>query len=258
MSVALVTGATSGIGAAFVRQFAARGDDLVLVARDAARLTALADELADQYGVATETIAADLGDPADLARVADRIGDAQAPIDICVNNAGFGMVERLLGPAHDEHERAWAVMGEAVVVLSRAAGQAMRTRGTGQIINVSSLAAWLVQGDYSAIKSYVKVYTESLAVELQGTGVTVTALCPGWVHTDFHHRASISTRKLPGWVWVDAEPCVRGALADADRGKVISLPDWRWKVAGFGLQHLPRSVVQAISRRLVRSRGHEA
>lgn len=258
MGVALVTGATAGIGAAFVKALAARGDGLVLVARDAARLESFADDLRRDHGVEVETLPADLGRSDDVTRVAERIADAARPVDIVVNNAGFGMVEPILAESLDEHERAWAVMGDAVVALSNAAGRAMRERGSGQIINVASLAAWIAQGDYSAIKSYVKVYTEGLAAELHGTGVRVTALCPGWVHTEFHERAAINTRKLPSWVWVDADTCVAQALADSDRGKVISLPTWKWKAAGFALQHLPRSAVHKISRTLVSIRGPEA
>lgn len=258
MSTALVTGATAGIGASFVEALASRGDDLVLVARDATRLEAMADDLRRRHGVTVDILPADLGQKPDVARVAERIGALDRPIDVVVNNAGFGMVQPILAPDLDEHERAWAVMGEAVVALSNAAGRAMRARGAGQIINVASLAGWIAQGDYSAIKSYVKVYTESLAAELHGTGVHVTALCPGWVHTEFHERASINTRKLPSWVWVSADRCVAEALADSDAGKVLSLPTWKWKVAGFALQHLPRAVVHRISRTLSSIRGPEA
>lgn len=258
MTVALVTGATSGIGAAFVRALASRGDDLVLVARNAARLEEVADGLRSGHGITVEVIPADLGDQTDRGRVVERLTATERPVDLLINNAGFGMVAPLLGPDLDEHERAWAVMGEAVVTLSHAAGRAMRARGTGQIINVASLAAWIAQGDYSAIKSYVKVYTEALAAELKGTGVRVTALCPGWVHTEFHERAAINTRKLPDWVWVDADVCAREALADSEAGKIISLPTWKWKAAAFALQHLPRSGIHALSRRLVSIRGPES
>ncbi|MFV0405292.1 MAG: SDR family NAD(P)-dependent oxidoreductase [Propioniciclava sp.] len=258
MKRALVTGATSGIGAAFTRQLAARGDDLVLVARDETRLQEVAADLRSRYAVGVEVLAADLSIRSDVDRVASRITAADQPITLVVNNAGFGMVNPTLGPDLIEHDRAWAVMGEAVVVLSHAAGRTMRERGEGQIINVASLAGWITQGHYSALKSYVKVYTEGLANELRGTGVTATALCPGWVHTEFHERANINVRKLPPWVWVDAETCVRAALADADAGRVISLPTWKWKVAGFGLQHLPRTAVRAISRRLSSIRRPES
>lgn len=253
MSTALVTGATAGIGAAFARHLAARGDDVVLVARDGARLASLADELADAHGVHVEVVRADLADAHDLHRVAERAAASKNPIDLLVNNAGFGMTATLLDDL-TEHDRAWAVMGQAVVVLSNAAARAMRARGTGRILNVASLSAWITQGEYSALKSYVKLYTEGLASDLHGSGVTATALCPGWVRTEFHARAAIGTGAIPAWVWVDADRCVREALADADAGRALSIPTKRWKLAAFALQHAPRGAVRALSRSLGASR----
>ena len=254
MPTALVTGATAGIGASFARQLAARGDDLVLVARDLARLDAAAAELSGAHGVRVEVLAADLVTPAGVAAVAERLSDASRPVDLLVNNAGFGLTSRLTDADLSEHDRSWAVMGDAVVVLSNAAARAMVARGSGRILTVASLAAWVTQGEYSAIKGYARLYTEGLAGELHGTGVTATALCPGWVRTEFHERAAIRTSAIPDWAWVDADRCVREALADADAGRVISIPTKRWKVAAFALQHLPRSVVHRISRELGRSR----
>lgn len=250
---ALVTGATSGIGASFARQLAQRGDDLVLVARDAARLAAFADELVATHGVHVEVLRADLSDPADLHVVAERAAASENPIDLLVNNAGFGPTATLLDDL-GEHDRAWAVMGQAVVVLSNAAARAMVKRGDGRILNVASLAAWITQGEYSALKGYVKLYTEALAIELAGTGVTATALCPGWVRTEFHQRAAINTRAIPAWVWVDADRCVREALADVEAGRVLSVPTKRWKVTAWVLQHAPRRLVRAISRSVRASR----
>lgn len=254
MATALVTGATAGIGAAFARQLAARGDDLVLVARDVARLESVAAELSGTHGVRVEVLPADLAEPAGVALVAERLGDTERPVDLLVNNAGFGLTTGLLDADLSEHQRAWAVMGDAVVVLSNAAARAMVARGSGRILTVASLAAWIVQGEYSAVKGFAKLYAEGLAVELHGTGVTATALCPGWVRTEFHERADIRTSAIPGWVWVDADRCVREALADADAGRVISLPTKRWKIAAFVLQHLPRGAVHRVSRSLGRSR----
>lgn len=255
MATALVTGGTSGLGAAFARQLAARGDDLVLVARDADRLAAVADELSRAHGVRVEVLAADLGVRADLQRVADRLEDAARPIDLLINNAGYGLHASLLDPDWEEHARAWEVMGLAVVVLGGAAGRAMRTRGRGRIINVASLAAWITQGGYSPVKAYVKIYSEGLSNELHGTGVTVTALCPGWVRTEFHERAGIRTAGIPEWIWVDAERCAREALTDAEAGRVISIPTRRWRVAAFALARAPRTAVRWVSRTLTRSRA---
>lgn len=254
MTTALVTGATAGIGAEFARQLAARGDDLVLVARDQTRLDALADELAAAHGVRVETLAADLADREQVDRVAARLADAAHPVDVLINNAGFGTTTLLDDPDTSQQERAIDVMAVAPLVLGAAAGAAMRKRGHGRIINVASLSAWITQGGYSAVKAYTKVWSEGLAADLAGSGVTVTALCPGWVRTEFHERAGMGASGIPNWVWVDAERCVRECLAHADAGKMLSIPTKRWKLAAFALQHLPRSAVHAIGNRAARMR----
>lgn len=254
MPTALITGATSGIGAAFARHLAARGDDLVLVARDAARLESVAAELRDAHAVDVEVLPADLAVKPDVERVAARCEDTERPINLLVNNAGFGVRSSLLDADTSEHERAVQVMGLAPLVLAGAAGRAMARRGRGRIINVASLAAWVNGGSYSAVKAFARVHSEALASELHGTGVTVTALCPGWVRTEFHERANMRTGALPDWVWVDADRCVAEALADADAGRGVSLPTKRWKAAAFVLQHAPRAAIRRISRALTASR----
>ena len=254
MVTACITGASAGLGASFARACAARGDDLVLVARDAARLQAMAEELRDRYRVQVEVLPADLGDPVAVSAVAARVAEADRPIDLLINNAGFGLTNHLLDAPADEHRRAINVMCTAVVELSLAAAQAMRGRGHSRILNVASLSAGVVQGNYSAVKAWVKVFTEGLAVELVGTGVTATALCPGWVRTEFHERAGLPTTSIPDWIWVDADVCVTKALADTAAGRVLSVPTLRWKLARFGLDVLPRPIVRGISRRLTHSR----
>lgn len=254
MSTALVTGGTSGIGAAFCRTLAARGYNLVLVARDADRLTAMASELTRDHAIGVEILVADLGRRDDVLTVADRVADAERPIDVLVNNAGYGVQTRLLDPDIAAHEYALDVMCRAVMILSGAAGRAMKQRGHGWIINVASLTAWITQGHYSPVKAYVLTYTESLACELHDTGVQVTALCPGWVRTEFHQRARIKTSMIPRFIWVDPDRCVAECLDDVRRGKVISVPTKRWKFARFFLRHLPRSLVRWGSRMLTNSR----
>jgi short-subunit dehydrogenase len=254
MATALITGATAGIGAAFARALAARGDDLVLVARDAERLAASAQQLREAYGVEVEVLPADLSVRADVMRVAARLEDAERPVEVLVNNAGFGLKARLLDADVSEHAYAMDVMCLTVLILGGAAGRAMRGRGHGRIINVSSLAAWIALGHYSAIKAWVKTYSEGLANELHGTGVTVTALCPGWVRTEFHDRAGMRTSGIPDRVWVDADRCATEALADAERGRVISVPTKRWKTARLLNQLVPRSAIRRASRILTSSR----
>lgn len=254
MVTALITGGTSGIGASFARQLAEQNYDLVLVARDQARLEQSAEDLKNRYGVRVDTLSADLSRAGDVQRVADRLADQQEPIEVLINNAGFGVHARLLDADTSKHDVAIDVMIKAVLVLAGAAGRAMRERGSGGILNVSSTAGFVTMGDYSAIKAWVTSYTEGLAGELHGTGVRVTALCPGWVRTEFHQRAGIDAGKIPAPLWLDADELVRQALVDFDSGKVISLPSLRYKILIGLARHAPRSAIRAVSRMMSSSR----
>ncbi|MBK4346546.1 SDR family NAD(P)-dependent oxidoreductase [Lacisediminihabitans changchengi] len=255
MATALITGGTSGIGAQFARSLAARGFDLVLVARDSARLDAMAATLHADSGIQVEVLSADLSKRADVDRVAARLEDAEHPIEYLVNNAGFGVHTKLLDRDTTAHELAFDVMGLAVLLLGGAAGRAMRERGHGTILNVSSTAGFITMGSYSAIKAWVTSYTEGLAVELRGTGVHVTALCPGWVRTEFHKRAGIRVGSIPGPLWIDVEPLVETALRDAERGTVISIPTVRFKALMWFARHAPKSAIRRVSAAISSSRS---
>lgn len=248
MTTALVTGATAGIGREFALQLAARGDDVVLVARDVARLEALATELRSAHGVDVEVLPADLGRREDLGRVADRLASTDRAVDVLVNNAGYSLKKSFLDNDVADEEAVFDVLTRAVLVLSHAAGNAMRTRGRGAIINVSSVASLLTSGTYSANKSYVSVFTEGLAAELTGSGVTATALCPGFTHTEFHERADVDMSKIPDFMWLDAPRLVRDALADVARGKVVSVPGRQYKAMYAALRVIPRPLVRSRSR----------
>ena len=254
MATALITGGTSGIGAEFARQLAARGDDLVLVARDHDRLAEMATQLKEQYGVGIETISADLGVRDEVMTVAKRLTSTEQPVDMLVNNAGFGMPKSLVTDDTTALEYGVDVMIRAVLILAGASGLAMRARGRGQIVNVSSTAGFVSMGAYSAIKAWVTTYSEALAGELAPHGVTVTALCPGYVRTEFHQRASIRTGSIPRPMWVDLDELVTEALEDVAKGKIISIPTRRFKVMIFAARHFPRSAVRAVSRRMSSSR----
>lgn len=248
MTTALVTGASAGIGREFCEQLAARGHDLVVVARRAERLEEIKAEIEARHGVKVEVLAADLAVADDLRRVAERVGRRDEPVDVLVNNAGFGVKTSFLDTPVEKEIESVDVMVKAVVVLSHAAGRAMRERGRGAIINVSSVAGFMASGTYSAAKSYVTVFSESLAGQLAGTGVTVTALCPGFTHTDFHASAGIDVDKTSAIgkrLWLDADRLVRDCLADVDAGRVISVPGKQYKVATQLLRHVPRSIVRA-------------
>jgi len=248
MSTALVTGATSGIGLSFAHQLAERGHDVVLVARDRARLENVSDELRAKYGVGTEILVADLSDRADTGKVAERLADQARPVDLLVNNAGYALRKRFLDNDIAEEEAVFDVLGRAVLVLSHAAARAMRERGHGAIVNVSSVAGQITSGTYSAIKSFVTVFTEGLSAELAGTGVTATALLPGFTRTEFHQRAKLNMSRLPKFMWLDAERLVADCLDDVAKGRVVSVPGPQYKAIVAGLRFVPRSVVRSRAR----------
>mgnify|MGYP001191787723 CR=1 FL=1 len=255
MATALITGGTSGIGHAFARELASQGHDLVLVARDGQRLESVADELRAAHGIDVEVLPADLADRAQAMKVAERIEDPDRPVEMLINNAGFGLHTTLIDQNDiDLHAKALDVMCLAVLILGGAAGRAMGKRGHGRIINVSSTAGTIYTGNYSAVKAWCTSYSQGLGIELRGKGVSVTALCPGWVRTEFHQRAGIKASSLPGIVWITPEALVRGALVDAEKGRYISVPTVRWKIAYFISVHAPRGLIRWFSRALSASR----
>lgn len=245
MGTALVTGATAGIGAAFCDELAARGHDLVLVARDLDRLELRAAQWR-RLGVTCEVLPADLADRNAVATVAARVADAQRPVDLLVNNAGFA-AEAMLGSDVADQWRAVDVMVGAVTALSHAAANAMLQRGRGAIVNVSSVAGWTTAGVYAACKSYVTVLTESLHADLRDTGVTATALCPGFTRTEFHDRAGYDMTGLPAAAWLDARKVVRTCLDDVAAGKALSVPGPLYKAAALAARLAPRGVIRAQS-----------
>ena len=255
MARALITGATAGIGNAFAKELASRGNDLVLVARDRERLEATAAELSQVHGVAVEVLPADLSVRDEVLQVAARLEADADPVDVLINNAGFGLHASLLDASQIElHERAMDVMCLAMLILGGAAGRAMKARGRGRIINVASTSGAIFTGNYSAIKAWARTWSTGLALELSGTGVTVTALLPGWVRTEFHQRAGISATSLPSFVWIDADDLVRQCLRDVEKGRIESVPTKRWKASLFVADHGPRKFIRWFSRKLSASR----
>lgn len=241
--IALVTGASAGIGREFASQLAQRGHDLVLVARDAGRLEEVAAELKQSYAAESEILVADLTDRRALQTVSDRLADDARPVDVVVNNAGFALRRSFLRSEIAEEEASLDVLVRAVLVLSHAAGRAMRERRRGTIINVSSVAGFISSGTYSAAKAWVTAFTEGLALELQGSGVTVTALCPGFTHTEFQQRAGIS-KPGPDFIWLDPADLVRDCLQDVDKGRVVSVPGLQYKALVSLLGVVPRPLIR--------------
>jgi len=246
---ALVTGASSGIGAGFARQLA-RGHDLVLVARDETRLRATAADLRDRWGSSVEVLPADLGTGEGVAAVESRLADAERPIDLLVNNAGFGTYGLFAELPPDEEEREIRVNVTAVVRLTRAVLPGMLGRGRGSVVIVSSIGAFQPGprcATYVATKAFLLSFTESIAEELRGTRVRAMALCPGFTRTEFQERSGLHATVLPERVWMTADEVVTAGLADLARGRVLSVPGAPNKVVVSSLRFLPRSAVRRIS-----------
>lgn len=241
-TTALVTGATAGIGHVFAEKLAGRGHDLVLVARDRERLESVAKELRASYGAAVETLPADLCDRAELARVEDRLRDPARPVDLLVNNAGFGLKQRFLDNDVEQEQAMLDVLVTAVMRLSHAALGPMAERGRGGIINVSSVAAFLPRGTYAAAKAWVNSFGEWAAQEYRPRGVTVTTLCPGFTKTEFHERMGV--RRGTGFLWLDADFLVERALADFDKGRVYSIPGAQYRTIVALTRMIPSRALQ--------------
>ena len=252
--VALITGPTSGLGAGFARRYAADGYDLVLVARDAQRLDRLAAELHDEAGAGVEVIVADLSQAADRSKVADRLS---AGVRVLVNNAGFGTSGEFWTADYAVLQSQLDVNVTAVMQLTHAALPPMLGAGRGTVINVASVAGLLPGrgSTYSASKAWVVAFTEGLSNGLEGTGVGVHALCPGFVHTEFHARAGIEMSGTPSILWLEVDDVVRETMADVAKGKVVIVPGLQYKVLTTGGRMVPRSLVRAMTKVVGRGRN---
>ncbi|MCB5181911.1 SDR family NAD(P)-dependent oxidoreductase [Streptomyces antimicrobicus] len=241
----LITGASAGLGAAFARGFAAKGCDLVLVARDEDRLIRAADALGRAFGVRAEVLAADLLDPAGLDTVARRLADPARPVDVLVNNAGFGLPAPFPYNAVEDEERMLDLLVKVPLRLTHAVVPGLRERRRGAVLNVSSVAGLLPTGTYGAAKAWVTAFSESLRVDLAPYGVRVLAVVPGFTRTEFQERAGMDVSALRASVWLQPEAVVAQALKDLARRRPVSITGWRYKAYATAVRHLPRTLVAA-------------
>ncbi|MBN1260500.1 MAG: SDR family NAD(P)-dependent oxidoreductase [Anaerolineae bacterium] len=254
---ALVTGASSGIGASYARRLAQAGYDLIIVARRRERLETLAETLRANYGREVEVLVADLADEEDVARVAARIA-ALEDLEILINNAGFNVPGRWVESPVERQLDMVGVHVVAPVRFTRAALPAMVARGRGAVVNVSSLMAFFPlyeAANYAATKSYLRAFTEALYQELEGTGVRAQVLCPGFVRTEMHPAAQIERSGLPACLWMTPEKVVAGSLKDLERGVAISIPGFGYRLLARVGRLLPRWLLYEVGPRIQKARG---
>jgi short-subunit dehydrogenase len=255
---ALVTGASSGIGAAFAERLARDQYDLVLVARDRARLDELAAKISRDHGVEVEVLPADLTRSSQLCVVENRVA-GDPGLDVLINNAGFGTSGAFVRLEPDREEEEIRLNVIALVRLTRAALPGMIARRGGAIINVSSMAAFQpgpFNATYCATKAYVNSFTEALHEELRGTGVKLQALCPGFTRTEFQKRAGIDTSGLPEFVWMSPESVVDASLAGLGRD-IVLVPGYANRAVAAMATAMPRSVTRRLVGGMMRKRLDE-
>jgi uncharacterized protein len=253
----LVTGASSGIGSDIARTLAARGHGLVLVARRKARLAELASELIDAHGVRVDVLACDLQKQAARKRMLGGVDELGLRIDGLVNNAGFGTGGRFQELDADREAEMVRLNCEVVVALSGHFAPRMVEHGSGAILNVASTASFQplpTMATYSASKAFVLAFSQATGADLHGTGVSVTALCPGPVKTEFIEVASLGKEAsvLPEFVWVSSPDVAEAGVKGMEDGRGVVIPGAINRLTSIGGQHVPRSLLTSVARRVYR------
>ena len=241
---ALVTGATAGIGESFTRLLASKGYNIALVARDEARLHERAAGLREKYGIQTFVLPADLATKSGVKSVEKYIQSYE--IEVLINNAGFGINKAFTVSDLGDEQDLLNVLVRTPMRLMHVILPGMKERKSGTIINVSSVAGFIAGGTYSAAKSYLTVLSESLNTELKGTGVIVSALCPGFTRTEFHQRGRMKMKGLPSFMWLNADKLVAQSWKDAQAHQPVSVPGWQYKLLVAIVSIAPRSFVRQI------------
>ncbi len=245
--LAVVTGASSGIGATFARTLAARGYDLALVARRQDRLQQLADELSGKFHINVTTLKADLTDEANLQAVENLLAGA-ANLELLVNNAGFGSLGRFAETPIESQDAMHRLHVLATMRLTHAALRNLTARDTGAIINVASVAAYVPRPgstSYYATKAWMNCFTECIYLELKSSGsrVHIQSLCPGFTYTEFHDVLGVKRDFISGGWWMPAEDVVNASLQALGKNQLFVVPGWRYKLLVGLIRLMPRGVV---------------
>ena len=255
--VALITGASAGLGLAFAEEFARHGFGLVLTARRAGRLAAAAADLSARFGVRTLVVPEDLADPAAPARIFAAIEAAGLVVDALVNNAGYGLTGQFEDQGWPAHRDFLEVLIGAPTALAHLALPGMRARRFGRILNIASLAGFLpaTLGAtlYSPAKSYLLIFSQSLALETRGTGIHVTALCPGLTHTEFHDTDDLrpDIARMPPWIWMEAPAVARQGYDAVMRGRPLLVNGAHNALFALLLRALPLWALRPLIRRVM-------
>jgi hypothetical protein len=241
---AVVTGATAGIGESFTRVLAREGFSIVLVARDLERMKERALYLESEFKVQTQIIQADLATNDGCAKVEKFISENH--IEVLINNAGFGINKAFSVSTLESEQQLLDVLVRTPMRLMHTIITQMKTRNSGSIINVSSVAGWIAGGTYSASKSYLTVLSESLHTEMKGTSVKISALCPGFTRTEFHERGRMRMNAVPEFMWLSSDRVALEAWKENQSGKVISIPGWQYLILSTISRFGPRPLVRKI------------
>ena len=241
---AMVTGATAGIGESFTRVLAREGFNIVLVARDLERMKERATTLESQFNVQAAIVQADLATDDGCAKVEKYL--TENPVEVLINNAGFGINKAFSMSDLNSEQQLLDVLVRTPMRLMHTVIPQMKARNSGSIVNVSSVAGWIAGGTYSAAKSYLTVLSESLHTELRGTGIKISALCPGFTRTEFHERGRMRMNGLPNFMWLSADRVVSQAWKENQNGKVLSVPGWQYLILSTVSRFGPRPLVRKL------------
>ena len=252
--VALITGASSGLGAEFARALAAKGADLILAARREARLLALAKQLEAEHGTRTEVLVVDLATDAGIAAVKARIL-ATPNLHWLINNAGFNVKGYFHQAPVDILDRMYRLQVLAPFQLTRAALDAMVARNAGAIINVASLVSFIMtvgSVSYASTKSWLHAFTEGIYIEQRNAGskVRLQSLCPGYVLTEFHDVVGMDRSVIPRSLWLDAPFVVQESLDALEQNKLLVIPGWKYRLIVWLVRRMPAAARYALAERM--------